>query len=186
MVTEEKNSIKNINIDKILKSIPTATRHKREKMRSNAIGWINTEVEAQRQAAERLIDALDTQEQNERNDLHEEIRGLDTFGRVIRAFTVQPINETEEMLIQVLLDYPGSTSITLTQALGWNAQSCHLHFGTMCKNRISYLWPAPVSKHRDRMFYSGILAEFAEPENLFTIKPDAAAAFAQLGLRKKT
>lgn len=60
-----------------------------------------------------------------------------------------------------------------------------MHFGTMCADRALYLWPAPAAEHRNGKFYSGILADLKEPENLFTLKPDVAAAFEHLGLRKR-
>jgi len=154
-------------------------------MRSNANRWLGSGTDLQREAAQRLIAALDQQEWGERSALIGELRGLDTAERVIRAFTVRPMSETEAKLIQVLLDHPGSTSAALTHALGWKAQSWHLHFGTMCANRAVYLWPAPDAEHRDGKFYSGILADLKEPENLFTMKPDVEAAFARLGLRKR-
>ena len=174
-----------LNIDKHLASIPSATSESRAQMRSNADNWLARGTDVQRDAAQRLIEALDRQEQGERDALIGELRGLDTAERVIRAFTVRPMSDTENKLIQVLVDNPGSTSAALTQALGWKAQSWHLHFGTMCANRAVYLWPAPDAEHRDGKFYSGILADLKEPENLFTMKPDVEAAVQKLGLRKR-
>jgi hypothetical protein len=171
-----------LNIDKLLAGISAASPEDRRRMRANAEGWLATGSDAQREAARRLVDAMDDRERNEHDALVGELRGLDTAERVIRAFTVQPMSETEAKLIQVLLDHPGSTSRKLTQALGWKAQSWHMHFGTMCAKRALYLWPAPEADGRDGKFFCGILADLKEPENLFTMKPDAAAAFAKLGL----
>ena len=174
-----------LNIDKQLAAILAASAESRAQMRSNAGGWLISGTDAQREAAQRMIDALDQQEQREHESLVGELSGLDTTARVIRAFTVKPITETEAKLVQVLLDNPGSTSTALTQALGWKAQSWHMRFGTMCADRALYLWPAPNADHRNGKFYSGILADLQEPENLFTMKPDVEAAFARLGLRKR-
>lgn len=174
-----------LNIDKQLAAIPAASAESRAQMRSNAGGWLTSGTAAQREAAQRMIDALDQQEQNEHATLVGELSGLDTAERVIRAFTVKPMTETEAKLVQVLLDNPGSTSTALTQALGWKAQSWHMHFGTMCADRALFLWPAPNADHRNGKFYSGILADLKEPENLFTMKADVEAAFARLGLRKR-
>jgi uncharacterized protein (DUF1778 family) len=175
-----------LNIDKILASISSATTEDRLKMRSNAESWLVLENKMQRQAAEQLINALDAHEQDEYNALISELQGLDTAQRVIRAFTALPMSETEAMLIQALLDNPASTTTELSQLVGWKEQSWHLHFGVMCRNRASYLWPAPNAEHRDGKFYSGILADLKVPENLFTMKPDVAVAFEQLGLRRKS
>lgn len=174
-----------LNIDKQLAAIPGASPESRAQMRANARGWLTSGTDAQREAAQRMIDALDQREQAEHGALVGELSGLDTAERVIRAFTVKPMTETETKLVQVLLDNPGSTSTALTQALGWRAQSWHMHFGTMCADRAPYLWPAPTADYRNGKFYSGILADLKEPENLFTMKPDVEAAFGRLGLRKR-
>ncbi len=172
------------NIDKHLAAIPTANADRRAQMRCNAEVWLASGSSDQREAAQRMINVLDQQEQIEHEALIGELGGLDTAERVIRAFTVKPLTKTEVKLVQVLIDNPGSTSTALTKALGWKAQSWHMHFGTMCADRAIYLWPAPNADHRNGKFYSGILADLKEPENLFTIKPDVEAAFARLGLRK--
>lgn len=174
-----------LNIDKQLNAIPAASAGSRAQMRTNAGAWLSSGTDAQREAAQRMIDALDRQEQIEHEALVGKLTGLDTAERVIRAFTVKPMTETEAKLVQVLLDNPASTSTELTQSLGWKAQSWHMHFGTMCADRALYLWPAPDAEHRNGKFYSGILADLKEPENLFTMKADVAAAFERLGLRKR-
>ena len=175
-----------LNIDKQLASIPMANKDSRTQMRFNTERWLANGTADQRDAAQRMIDALDRQGQSEHEALIGELSGLDTAERVIRAFTTKPVTESEAKLVQVLLDNPGSTSTALTQALGWKAQSWHMHFGTMCADRAIYLWPAPKAEKRSGKFYSGILADLKEPENLFTMKPDVAAAFERLGLRKRT
>lgn len=174
-----------LNIDKQLAAIPAASADSRAQMRTNAEDWLKSGTDTQREAAQRMIDALDRRERDEHEALIGELSGLDTAERVMRAFAAKPMTETEAKLVQVLLDNPGSTSTALTQALGWNAQSWHLHFGTMCAERALYLWPAPNADHRNGKFYSGILADLKEPENLFTMKADVEAAFARLGLRKR-
>jgi hypothetical protein len=186
MENKSKTGAVGINIDRILASISSATTEGRLKMRLNAGLWLVSGIEAQRQAAEQLLHALDKREEGEQNALIDELRGLDTGQRVIRAFTAHPMSETEAMLIQALLDNPGSTSTALSQLVGWKGLSWHLHFGVMCGNRASYLWPAPDAEHRDGKFYSGILADLKVPENLFTMKPDVTIAFEQLGLRRKS
>ncbi|WSH64917.1 hypothetical protein U8Q05_25865 [Rhizobium ruizarguesonis] len=174
-----------LDINKILQSIPASTSDKRKQMRANADGLISNGDDVQREAAQRLLDALAAQDMLDRNTLAEDLAKLTTGDRLVQAFKAVPMTKTEEKLIQVLLDHPNSTSSALTQALGWGAQSWHLHFGTMCANRASYLWPAPDSEHRDAKFYSGILADLTEPENTFSIKPDLVPALALLGLRAR-
>ena len=174
-----------MNIEKILAAIPSMTSEKRGQLRENANEALVAGEGPKQEAARRLLDALDAQQTAEHDALVGELKELDTAARVIRAFNAEPMTETEAKLIQVLLDHPGSTSSALTAALGWKAQSWHLHFGTMCFNRSTYLWPAPLSERRDGAFYSGILADFDDAASTFTMKPDVAAAFAKLGLRPK-
>jgi len=171
-----------LNIDKILASIPSAGPEKRGQMRANAETWLQTGSAAQKAAAQALVSALDDQATQERDALLSELRGLDAAERVARAFTARPMTEAEARLIQALLDNPGSTSTALSRARGWDGQSWHLHFGTMCFNRSIYLWPAPASERRDGAFYSGILADFDDASSTFTMKSEVAAALARLGL----
>lgn len=57
----------------------------------------------------------------------------------------------------------------------------------MCKQREAYLWPAEKFERRDASFYTGILAdaEFVDDTWYFTMKPDVAQAFSELGLGEK-
>lgn len=183
MTNGPKLEVAPMNIDKILGSIPVATPDDRAKMRSHAEGWLATGTEAQREAAKRLLDALDDQEQNDYDELAGAVRGLTKTERVVRAFTDLPMTETETKLVQVLLDNPGITSTGLSLKMGWEGKTWHLHFGTMCKLRGPYLWPAPYAERRKADFYSGILADL-KPGNLFVMKQDAVAAFQELGLKR--
>jgi hypothetical protein len=58
-----------------------------------------------------------------------------------------------------------------------------MHFGNLCKDRQTYLWPAPTTERGDGLFFSGILADIDPATNRFTMKPDVAVAFAELGLK---
>lgn len=175
-----------MNVDKIIATIASASREKREGMRRNALQKLEGDDAAWRANAQKLLDALEAQERQERADLIEELADLNPSDRVLRAFIAEPMSDTEERLISVLLDNPGSTSAELTEKLGWKAQSWHLHFGTMCANRGAYLGPPEQASLPNGKFYSGILADFDENGSRFTMKPDVAAAFATLGLKSKT
>lgn len=132
--------------------------------------------------AREVIAALDGQATAEEEALSEHVRNLPMARRVVEAFRHEPMTETEQKLVQVLLDHPGSTSESLSRALDWEGQSWHMHFGKMCAKREARLWPAAKSEQRDASFYSGILADIT-PDNRWSCKPDAASAFAELGLR---
>ena len=151
-------------------------------MRLNALEKLKANNAVLQAQAALVLVALDAQDQKEHDTLLTEIADLAPAERVIKAFTADPMTETEEKLIRVLLDNPGSTSGELTEKLGWKAQSWHLHFGTMCANRGVYPGPPPAASLPNGKFYSGILADFDGDGNRFTMKSDVIAAFEILGL----
>ena len=175
-----------MSIDKIIASIPDASRENRNGMRRNALEKLEGNDSKWRADAEKLLAALEQQDEQEHADLIAEVAGMAPAERVVRAFTAEPMTETEEKLIRVLIDNPGSTSAKLTEKLSWQAQSWHLHFGTMCANRGGYLGTPPYAEMAKGKFYPGILADFVDEGSLFTMKPGASAAFANLGIRVKT
>ena len=158
-----------MNIDKIIAGLPGMSQQERERVRANAEKLFDSGNAAQKAAATKVIAALVDVEEAEHRALVDRLNGMEVSARVVEAFRVNPMTETEAKIIQVLLDHPGSTSTELSQALGWGAQSWHMHFGTMCFNRAIYLWPAPKSEVRAADFYSGILADLS-PDNRWTIK----------------
>lgn len=173
-----------MNIDKIVSSIPGMSHQERERVRANAEKLLETGNDPQKQAAEKVIAMLAQAEEAEHQALVDRLSGMEVSARVVEAFRVDPMTETEAKIIQVLLDNPGSTSTELSQALGWGAQSWHMHFGTMCASRAVYLWPAPKSEVRAADFYSGILADLS-PDNRWTMKPEVEVAMSEIGLRAK-
>lgn len=102
--------------------------------------------------------------------------------RVVEAFRAHPATETEVKVIRVLLANSGTTSTALSNRIGWSGQSWHVHFGTMCKTREAWLWPAVTSELRDKQVWSGILANYDKATSGWTMKDDVAGAFAALGL----
>lgn len=174
-----------MNIDKIIASIPGMSGQERERVRANAKNLLETGNDAQMQAAEKVLATLAQTEHAEHQALVDRLSGMEVSARVVEAFRVDPMTETEAKIIQVLLDHPGSTSTELSQALGWGSQSWHMHFGTMCANRAVYLWPAPKSEVRSADFYSGILADLSS-DNRWTMKPEVEVALSELGLRARS
>lgn len=174
-----------MNIDKIIAGLPSMSHQERERVRANAEKLIDSGSSDQKTAATEVIEALGEVEEAEHKALLDRLNGMEVSARVVEAFRVNPMKETEAKIIQVLLDHPGSTSTELSQALGWGAQAWHMHFGTMCFNRAIYLWPAPKSEVRSAEFYSGILADLSS-DNRWTMKPEVEAALSELGLRART
>ena len=171
-----------MNIEKIIASIPGMSHQERERVRANAEKLLEAGRGEQKQAAEKVLATLTETEEAEHQALVDRLSGMEVSARVVEAFRAEPMTDTEAKIIQVLLDNPGSTSTELSQALGWGAQSWHMHFGTMCFNRAIYLWPAPKSEVRAADFYSGILADLS-PDNRWTMKREVEVALSELGLR---
>lgn len=171
-----------MSIDLIIASLPDKSPEQRAQMRRNAEDKLKTGTDPMRQAAQQLLDALDDLEQSEQVAFHERLSNMPIVERIAEAFRSVPPTETELKLLRVLLDNPGATSTELSQKLGWEAQSWHMHFGKMCQSREVWLWPAAKAQHRDGHFYSGILAEFEPDGARFTMKPDVATALQEIGI----
>lgn len=173
-----------MNIDKIISALPGMSHQERERVRANAEKLLDSGSAEQKAAATKVIDALAEVKEAEHKAVVDRLNGMEVAARVVEAFRVNAMTETETKIVQILLDHPGSTSTELSQALGWGGQAWHMHFGTMCADRAIYLWPAPKSEVRSADFYSGILADLSS-DNRWTMKPEVAAAFSQLGLLAK-
>jgi hypothetical protein len=177
----EEAGVGKVNVDKIISSLASMSHQERERVRTNAEKFRDSGYGEQKSAAAKVTEALAELEISEHQAIVNGLNGMDVSARVVEAFRVSPMTETEAKIIQVLLNHPCSTSTELSQALGWGAQSWHMHFGTMCFTRAIYLWPAPKSEVRSSDFYSGILADISS-DNRWTMKPQVASAFAELGL----
>ena len=98
------------------------------------------------------------------------------------------LSTSEKRLVEVVDLAPGSTSAQLTRALGWKAQSWHLHFGTMCRQRLAPLIEPPPAWRRPRPdgtpgdFYSGILCQYDEHTGGFRLHQAARAALVAAGV----
>lgn len=171
-----------MNVNKIVASLPQRTVQEREVMRDRARQMAASTDPAKAAAGTKVLNGLDEIEKSEADALIEHVRSLPKARRVVEAFSSPHMSETERAVVQVLLDNPSSTSSELSAALGWKAQSWHMHFGTMCFNRRARLWPAPPAEKRDAAFYSGILAELDADGSRFTMGAEAAEGFAALGL----
>jgi len=169
-------------LDRILATLPGKSAEERRKMRANAERMLARGTEIQREEAQHLISALDAPAAAEREAEVVRLGHAPVAERVAEAFRLMPPTGTEETVIRALLDDPGSTSTQLSRACGWEGQAWHAHFGKMCHARELYLWPAERSGARDASFYSGILAEFAAESGRFTMRAEAAGAFARLGI----
>ncbi|MCC5610763.1 winged helix-turn-helix domain-containing protein [Nostoc sp. CHAB 5834] len=167
-----------MNIDKIIAALPGMSNQERDRVRANAEKMSDSGTSTQKVAAGKVITTLNEIEISEHQELVDRLSGLEVSARVVEAFRARPMTETEFKILQVLIDNPGSSSTELSQALGWGGQSWHMHFGTMCANRASYLWPAPKYEDRSKDFYCGILADLSN-DYRWTLKSEVVAAFSE-------
>jgi len=175
-----------MNIDRHLAAIPAQSAQEREGIRANANRWLTSGTEAQIEAATRLVAALDAFEAEQSRALEERLMAMPVALRVVEAFSRRPFSDNERRVIQTLLDHPGSTTTELTRYAGLGESMIwQMHFGNLCKAREDLLWPAKGAETRDGPFWCGILADAERGTNRFTMKPDVAAAFLELGLKAK-
>jgi hypothetical protein len=168
---------------RVIDAIPSMSDGERLQLRQNAGRKRFEGTDEQQVSAADVIDALDRFEAESRRQMRERIQSMSETERLKEAFRVQPPSETDAKVIRALLNNPGSTSLELSEASGWRGNAWHLHFGTMCYNRELYLWPAEKSSTHDAKFYSGILATYDEGSSTFTMKPEIAKAFEDMGFR---
>lgn len=175
-----------MNVDKLIASIPGQSHADRKLSRARAVKLQENGTEEQKAAAGRLIAAIDDHEAVAAAAHSERILGLPMARRVVEAFTATPLTENQRKIVQALLDNPGATSTELSSAYGHpGSMIWQMHFGNLCKDRQSDLWPAEKAVTRDALFYCGILADIDRETSRFTMKPDVAAGFAELGIRAK-
>jgi len=174
-----------MSIDRIIAALPGKSEADRRKIRTNAERWQATGTPAQQAEANKMLEALEAQTVSERQAQSEHVEAMPVFDRITEAFTKRPPTATEEAVIRALLDNPASTSTELSRACRWKGQIWHTHFGKMARSREPDLWPADPSQTRDAHFYSGILADLDPDGNRFTMKPEVAAAFTEMGIFPK-
>ena len=173
-----------MNVEKIVSAFPKMSSQERNRVRANADKMCESGNKDQKAAAGNVLTALNDLEASEHQQLVDRLSGMEVSARVVEAFSARPMTETEFKILQVLIDNPGSSSTELSQALGWGGQSWHMHFGTMCANRASYLWPAPKYEDRSKDFYCGILADLSD-DYRWTLKSEVVAALSELGVRAR-
>lgn len=175
-----------MSIEKIISTLPLKSNAERDRIRVNAQRLLADGKPAQKVDAEKVIVALDDLAESEHRTRYERLKDAPVSQRVIEAFQAEPPTDTEVKVIRALLANPHATSAALSDACGWRGQVWHAHFGAMCRAREVWLWPAERSVLRDSNFWSGILADFDAETSTWTMKPDVAAAFCELGLAPGT
>ena len=172
-----------MSIDQILHAIPNMDREARNRLRQNATQKLLSGNEQQKIDAKKIIDALDKVEAENRT----EFKSAPASKQVEMIFGRSPLSEHERGILSAVLDNPGSTSAKLSEICGYNrGGGWHLHFGTMCKQRLASLLDRPASTDRiGDDFFTGILLHFDDNDRSFTIKPEFEDGIRAL-LRGKT
>ena len=166
-----------MDVERLISNLPSKNDAERRTIRARAMHWADSGSASEKVAARRVLDAfsqLDAQE-----------AASTPVSKVERAFKVLPVSEVELSLIQVLLDHPGATSTSLTEALGWQDKAWQLHFGKIGWDRQEYLWPAPWAENRNAPFKAGILADYDETTHGFTMKNPVVEGLALVGIKAK-
>lgn len=172
-----------MDVTKIIETIPGKSEANRQQMRRNAERLLENGKKQQKQDAQAVIEALDAAEPTPATLAYDALSPEERQERVKRAFTGRPATETEAKVIQVLLDNPGTPSAQLSTACGWRGMTWHEKFGTMCKARQAYLWPAAWVPERKDYYYPGLFADVDDAERIFRVKPDVAIALDAVGFR---
>ena len=171
-----------MSIEKTIAGIPTMSPKARETLRANAERLLRTP--GREPDARRVLDALEAAAQGERAALIAQAQSLPKAQKVVQAFTVMPMTETERKVVQALLDNPGASSRELSQSIGWDGQAWDAHFGRMCGDREHLLWPAEPYEKIEGRFLSGILADIST-DLRWTMNPEVVEGPAALGLRPR-
>ena len=174
-----------MNIDATLVRIPQMSEAQRKQLRANAQEKIASGDAKWAVAAPKVLEALDAQALHEGQEHVATAQALPKDERVAYAFTQMPPSETQERLIRVLLDNPGSTNAELSRHLGWKDNGWDLHFGSMAKDRMPLLWTAEPSKERDDYFYCGILTTFDRQLRTYVMRPEVVEGLASIGLKRR-
>jgi hypothetical protein len=178
-----------MSVEKIIATIPGKSPAERSVMRRNAERLVETGTPDQKAQAGQLLQALEAQSRAERDALAADLSTMTASERVARAFEEISPNPVEQMLIQSLLDNPGALTLDLSHLCGWEG-GWQGQFGKMCRRRQALLGPVPDQYANGEDFYSSLLAQVEKLGNgennwRYTMKPEAAAAFARLGFRAK-
>ena len=166
-----------MNVDPLIASFPSKSDKERRLIRARAEDWEADGSPAQQEAGRKVLNAF--------AKLKEREAASDPISKIENAFARMPPSDLEESLLQVLLDNPGATSTTLTQAMGWQDKAWQLHFGKIGWDRQDYLWPAPWNTTRNEPFKAGILADFDEATSGFTMKPEVVEGLERIGIKAK-
>ena len=145
------------------------------------------EFEQMHANAMRLAEGKDAKRRTAAKAWLEDLKAWPPEQLVEVMFRDAKLKAREKKMIEVLEEHPGATSAELTAAMGWRQQSWHLHFGTMCRDRLGRFIEAPPAPERPKPdgtpgdFFSGLLADYDDATSGFTLRPEARRALIAAG-----
>lgn len=180
-----------MNIQLTISRIPSLTSQQRGTMRANAVEKLANADSKWIKDAQELLSALDEFE-SEQERTHSaakakriaELEGKPTIERIIAAFELDQPSETDRKLISVLLDNQDSTCAQLSSKIGWHPDAWDMAFGSMCSQRMEYLWPLePVARKEKKGFirFLTLQQRGSDGKIRYAMKPEAVEAFKKLG-----
>lgn len=173
-----------MSVERIIEVLPLKSTEQKHVIRRNAEVWLRSSDPQRRTNAQRVIDALNYLEAERRAPLISGASFEMRKERIVAAFSELPPSNTDQRVIQALIRNPASSSERLSAVCGWRGhEPWHLHFGKMCHAREVYLWPAKYEPAWKGPFYSGILSTFDYDGSKFTMRPEAVAAFDEMGIK---
>ena len=184
-----------MDIAKTIAGIPGFTSQQRYTMRVNAVEKLAAADAKWVAMAQELLTALDEFDSGQKRIQNvakvkriSELEGKTASERIFAAFELDHLSETDEKLIRVLLDNPGSTCAELSVKIGWHPQTWDMGFGSLCSQRMEYLWPLePLVREEKKGFIRFLtVQERSNDEAIrYTMKPEAVEALARLGFKAK-
>lgn len=184
-----------MNIEQTIARITELTSQQRHTMRGNAVMKLAGTDGKWIKDAQALITALDDFDSGQERSHSaaklkriSELEGKTASERIFAAFELDQPSETDEKLIRVLLDNPGSTCAELSVKIGWHPQAWDMGFGSLCSQRMEYLWPLePLARVEKKGFIRFLTVQQRGDDEVirYTMKPEAVEALARLGFRAK-
>ena len=175
-----------MNIQKIIESLPNRTKAERAEMRAKATLMQTEGTPAQQADSAALLEALDA------HDAALALAGAEAAIAVTKlpldqrakaAFEKDPPSPTERLVIQVLLDHPGSSCAELSAQIGMTPNQWDMELGALCAKRVSFLRDftgTPTAGRSENLPLLTLPTRGEDGIIRYVMKPEAIVAFRQL------
>ena len=178
-------------VEKLIAGIGKRSDSERKVMRDRALAAMESGNAAEGADATRLFEALEVFAADQvaaRERLIKNLADEPLTRRVVVAFETDEPSPTEARLIRVLLSHPDSSCAELSTRMGWAPNTWDMGFGALCGKRSQFLQAlAGTPSEGPSSFLPLLTLQYRGPDGVirYTMKPEAADAFRQLGLWSK-